>query len=141
MGAKGDSLSASLFDKHIVDCSIDSRSVGADELFFALSQEDYARAGFNGNFADGHQFISEAFSRGAIAAVARFNHVRSDQQLRKIDDRLLLVDDAIAALQTLARRVYEAWDRPVVAITGSAGKTTAKELTAKVVAGGGRRVL
>src|SRR5438552_12187825 len=101
MGANAQYVSAELFDKEIADFSIDSRSVGAGELFFALSQEDYARAGFNGNFADGHQFISEAFSRGAIAAVARFDHVRSDQQLRKIDDRLLLVDDAIAALQTL----------------------------------------
>jgi UDP-N-acetylmuramoyl-tripeptide--D-alanyl-D-alanine ligase len=56
-------------------------------------------------------------------------------------DRLLLVDDAIAALQTLARRVYEAWGKPVVAITGSAGKTTTKDMTAEVVAAGGRRVL
>lgn len=56
-------------------------------------------------------------------------------------DRLLLVDDAIAALQTLARRVYEAWGRPVIGITGSAGKTTAKELTAQVLSAAGRRVL
>jgi UDP-N-acetylmuramoyl-tripeptide--D-alanyl-D-alanine ligase len=56
-------------------------------------------------------------------------------------NRLLIVEDAIAALQTLARRVYEAWARPVVAITGSAGKTTAKELTAHLLSASGRRVL
>ena len=54
-----------MFDNEIKDFSIDSRSVGAGELFFAFSQEDYARAGFNGDFADGHQFIGDAFARGA----------------------------------------------------------------------------
>ncbi|HZN07436.1 MAG TPA: UDP-N-acetylmuramoyl-tripeptide--D-alanyl-D-alanine ligase, partial [Pyrinomonadaceae bacterium] len=54
---------------------------------------------------------------------------------------LLLVDDAIAALQLLAHRVYTAWGKPVVAITGSAGKTTAKELTAHVLNSAGYRVL
>ncbi len=141
MGANVESLSAVLFDKEITDFSIDSRSVEAGELFFALSQEDYARAGFNGAFVDAHQFIPGAFSRGAVAAVARASRVRDNAQLRSLTDRLLLVDDVIAALQTLARRVYEAWARPVVGITGSAGKTTAKELTAHVLASTGRRVL
>jgi UDP-N-acetylmuramoyl-tripeptide--D-alanyl-D-alanine ligase len=58
-----------------------------------------------------------------------------------LKDRLLLVEDVIAALQTLAHRVYEAWAKPVVGITGSAGKTTAKELTAHLLARNGRRVL
>ena len=141
MGANAESLSAELFDKKIADFSIDSRSAGAGELFFALSQEDYARAGFNGDFADGHRFIADAFARGAIAAVARTDRLQSDPQLELIKDRLLLVDDAIAALQTLAHRVYEDWGGPVVAITGSAGKTTAKELTAQVLKHAGRKVL
>jgi UDP-N-acetylmuramoyl-tripeptide--D-alanyl-D-alanine ligase len=141
MGAVGDNLSAELFDKQIADFSIDSRSVGAGELFFALSQKDYARAGFNGEFADGHQFIASALERGAVAAVARADRVTGDSALETIKDRLLLVDDAIAALQILAHRVYEAWSKPVVAITGSAGKTTAKELTAQVLSSAGHHVL
>src|SRR5687768_13819730 len=141
MGADASFVSAELFDKQITDFSIDSRSVKPGELFFALSQDDYARAGFNGTFADAHEFIADALSRGAIAAVARAERVNADEKLLKYKDRLLLVDDAIAALQTLARRVYEAWGRPVVGITGSAGKTTAKELTAQVLSGAGRRVL
>jgi UDP-N-acetylmuramoyl-tripeptide--D-alanyl-D-alanine ligase len=67
--------------------------------------------------------------------------VTRDAQLESIKDRLLLVDDAIAALQQLAHRVYQAWGRPVIAITGSAGKTTAKELTAHVLQSAGKRVL
>ena len=114
MGANAEDVSAELFDKEITDFSIDSRSVKAGELFFALSQEDYARAGFNGIFADGHQYIEAALGRGAIAAVARADRVRGDQGLTALNDRLLLVDDAIAALQTLAHRVYESWGKPVV---------------------------
>jgi len=141
MGANAQSISAEMFDKQIRDYSIDSRSVGAGELFFALSQKDYARAGFNGEFVDAHRFISDAFERGAIAAVARRDHVSGDSYLESVKDRLLLVDDAIAALQLLAHRVYIAWGKPVVAITGSAGKTTAKELTAHVLKSAGSRVL
>jgi len=141
MGANVASMGAEMFDKTITDFSIDSRTVGAGELFFALSQKDYVRAGFNGEFADGHQFIVGAFERGAIAAVARTDRVQGDPELEKLKDRLLLVEDAIAALQLLAHRVYEAWGGKVVAITGSAGKTTAKELTAHVLQSTGRRVL
>ena len=141
MGADASSVSAELFDKEIQDYSIDSRSAGAGELFFALSQKDYTRAGFNGEFVDAHRFIADAFDHGVIAAVARVDRVHGDPALEKIKDRLLLVEDAIAALQQLAHRVYTAWGKPVVAITGSAGKTTAKELTAQVLKSGGRRVL
>jgi UDP-N-acetylmuramoyl-tripeptide--D-alanyl-D-alanine ligase len=141
MGADARYVSAELFDKRIAGFSIDSRSVGAGEIFFALSPEDYARAGFNGTFADAHQFIPQAFGRGALAAVARAERVRENEKLRALADRLLLVEDGIAALQDLAHRVYEAWAKPVVAITGSAGKTTAKELTAHILQSTGRRVL
>ncbi len=141
MGANAESLSAALFDKQITDFSIDSRSAGAGEIFFALSQQDYVRAGFNGEFVDAHRFIADAFTRGAIAAVARADRVQGDASLELLKDRLLLVEDAIAALQTLAHRVYQAWGGPVVAITGSAGKTTAKELTAHLLQSGGHRVL
>ena len=141
MGANANGISAWLFDNEIKDFSIDSRSVEAGELFFALSQEDYARAGFNGTFADGHEYIRDAFARGAIAAVARADRVKDDPDLVSLSDRLLFVEDAIAALQTLAHKVYAGWGKTVVGITGSAGKTTAKELTAHLISASGRRVL
>ena len=141
MGANVTDLSAKLFDKEIRNFSIDSRSVEAGELFFALSQEDYSRAGFNGVFTDGHRYISSAFERGALAAVARADRVPKDRELLALKDRLLLVDDAIASLQLLAHLAYEQWGKPVVGITGSAGKTTAKELTAHLLSANGQRVL
>jgi UDP-N-acetylmuramoyl-tripeptide--D-alanyl-D-alanine ligase len=141
MGAYAEGVGAEMFDKEIRNFSIDSRSIEAGELFFALSQADYTRAGFNGEFEDGHRFIPDAFARGAVAAVARLDNVQESEDLRQMGDRLLLVEDAIAALQELARRVYEAWAQPVVGITGSAGKTTTKDLTAHILKATGRRVL
>src|SRR6266478_267039 len=139
MSATTESTRAEFFDKEIVDFSIDSRTAGDGELFFALSQPDYERAGFNGTFADAHDFISQALARGAVAAVARRERVTGE--LQALSDRLLLVDDVIAALQTLARKVYEEWGRPVIGITGSAGKTTTKELTAHILASTVSRIL
>ncbi len=141
MGAGNEALGAELFDKEVVGFSIDSRTIGEGEIFFALSPEDYVRAGFNGTFTDAHEFIPQAFERGATAAVARAPRVRGDAALEKLSGRLLFADDAIVALQTLARKVYEAWARPVVGITGSAGKTTTKDLTAHLLGAAGRRVL
>ncbi len=141
MAANTTSMSAEMFDKEISGYSIDSRSVGAGEVFFALSQQDYTRAGFNGEFVDAHRYIRDAFEHGAVAAVARADRVAGNPQLEAMNHRLLLVEDAIAALQELAHRVYTAWGKPVVGITGSAGKTTAKELTAHVLKSAGHRVL
>lgn len=141
MGATSEGVSAELFDREIADFSIDSRTVGQGELFFALSQPDYEVAGFNGKFVDAHEFIAEAFQKGALAAVARQDRVTGDEKLEALRGQLLLVPDAIAALQTLARRLYDQWARPVVGITGSAGKTTTKELTAHVLTRCGYRVL
>jgi UDP-N-acetylmuramoyl-tripeptide--D-alanyl-D-alanine ligase len=141
MGATVESVRAELFDKEIIDFSIDSRTVAEGELFFALSQPDYERAGFNGTFVDGHEFISQSLESGAVAVVARRERVTGDAKLEALSDRLLMVDDVIGALQTLARKVYEQWARPVVGITGSAGKTTTKELTAHVLEHAGFRIL
>jgi UDP-N-acetylmuramoyl-tripeptide--D-alanyl-D-alanine ligase len=130
------------FDKELTGFSIDSRTVVAGELFFALSAEDYRRHFFTAtSFDDGHRFIPDAFGRGAAAVVARRARVEGDAKLEAFGDRLLLVDDVIDALQNVARGVLEAWGGTVVALTGSAGKTTAKDLTAHVLAQAGRRVL
>jgi UDP-N-acetylmuramoyl-tripeptide--D-alanyl-D-alanine ligase len=141
MRASGEAAQG-LFDKEISDFSIDSRAVRAGELFFALSPEDYRRHCFTAtSFADAHRFIPQALAQGAVAAVARAASVEGDEELRRFGDRLLLVEDVIEALQMVARGTIDAWGRAVVGITGSAGKTTTKDMTAHVLGSTGRRVL
>ncbi|HLM58228.1 MAG TPA: UDP-N-acetylmuramoyl-tripeptide--D-alanyl-D-alanine ligase [Pyrinomonadaceae bacterium] len=132
----------SVFDKEIQGFSIDSRATAPGELFFALSPEDYRRHCFTAtSFADAHLFIPQAFEQGAVACVARAARVRGDEKLRPYADRLLLVEDCIEALQMLAHGVVTRWGRPVVGITGSAGKTTTKDLVAHLLGASGRRVV
>jgi UDP-N-acetylmuramoyl-tripeptide--D-alanyl-D-alanine ligase len=99
--------------------SIDSRTIGKGELFFAVK----------GERLDGHDFVAAALERGAAAAV-----VRKDQRNRYVDTApLLAVDDTLTALQTLATAVRKLWGKPLVGVTGSAGKTTTKEAIAHVL--------
>src|SRR5438270_12553473 len=99
--------------------SIDSRTVQPGELFFAVK----------GERLDGHDFVHQALERGAVSAV-----VRKDQLARfPVKTCLLAVDDTLHALQTLATAVRRIWGKPVVGVTGSAGKTTTKEAIAHVL--------
>jgi UDP-N-acetylmuramoyl-tripeptide--D-alanyl-D-alanine ligase len=100
--------------------SIDSRTVGPGELFFAVK----------GERLDGHDFVGAALARGAVAAVAR------KDQLHRFPGnmKLLPVDDTLIALQTLATAVRKLWGKPLIGVTGSAGKTTTKEAIAHVLA-------
>lgn len=141
-GAAGEAAISEAAAHELTGFAIDSRGVRAGELFFALSPEDYRRHSFTAtSFSDAHEYIPQAFERGAAFAVARRERVEADATLHLYRERLFLVDDVIAALQDLARGVIERWRRPVVAITGSAGKTTTKDLTAHLLSAGGRRVV
>src|SRR5688572_7510873 len=142
MKAAASHLNPALHDLEIDSVAIDSREVRAGDVFFALSQPDYANNGFNGDFEDATKYVVSSFEQGASACVVRPDRFAEHQaQLEPFRDRLIFVDDAIKALQELAHGVYLNWGKPVVAITGSAGKTTAKELTAHVLEASGRKVL
>lgn len=135
-------IDPALPDRDVEGFAVDSREVKAGDVFFALSQPDYRNNGFNGDFDDATRFAAAALRAGAALAVVRRDRFEEHiEELREFSSRILLVDDAIAALQRLARGVYERWGGPVIAITGSAGKTTARELTAHVIASSGRKVL
>jgi len=135
-------MNPALPDREVASFAIDSRDVKAGDVFFALSQPEYRDNGFNGDFDDATQYAAGALGRGAIACVLRSDRLEEHRAaLDQHRDRLIIVDDAIAALQRLAHGVYLDWNKPVIAITGSAGKTTAKELTAHVLESSGRKVL
>ena len=105
--------------------SIDSRTIVADELFFAV----------RGERLDGHDFVQTALANGAVAAVVS---MRWPEPAGMDPDRLLRVPDhdgegVLMALQQLAREVRRAWGRRVIGVTGSAGKTTTKDAVAEVL--------
>ncbi len=142
MNADASKLNPALLKTEVNSFAIDSRRIEAGEVFFALSQPDYKNNCFNGDFEDAHKYIPSAFENGAIAAVARPDRFSEHKEiLERFQDRLIFTDDAILAFQNLAHNVYLQWSKPVVAITGSAGKTTAKELTAHVLQSSGKKVL
>ena len=142
MNANASALDPALLASEVGSFAIDSREVQPGGVFFALSQPEYKDNCFNGDFDDSTQFVPSAFEKGAVACVVRQNRFQEHEaELGPYHDRLIFVDDAIAAFQRLAHGIYLEWNKPVVAITGSAGKTTAKELTAHVLASSGRKVL
>lgn len=142
MNAVATALDPALLTSEVGSFAIDSREVEVGGVFFALSQPEYRENGFNGEFEDSTKYVPAAFENGAVACVVRADRYEEHRaDLDSFRDRLVFVDDSIAALQRLAHGIYLEWDRPVVAITGSAGKTSAKELTAHVLEGSGRKVL
>lgn len=100
--------------------SIDSRTIQPGELFFAVK----------GERLDGHDFIDAALDRGAVAAVVNNAEVGRFKQ----KSRLISVSEPLEALQRLGRAVRRLWNKPLIAVTGSAGKTTTKEAIATLLA-------
>jgi UDP-N-acetylmuramoyl-tripeptide--D-alanyl-D-alanine ligase len=142
MNAEASHIKPALLGLEVNSFAIDSRRVKAGDVFFAFAQADFENNCFNGEFQDSHQFIQSAFANGAAACVARRDKYEEQQAvLGEFQDRLIFVSDGILALQNLAHGVYLEWNKPVVAITGSAGKTTAKELAAHVLRASGKKVL
>jgi UDP-N-acetylmuramoyl-tripeptide--D-alanyl-D-alanine ligase len=142
MGAEAPRIDPALTVRDVVSFVIDSREIQAGDVFFALSQPEYRNNGFNGDFDDATGYVRSSLKKGAVAAVVRRDRFEEHAaELKEYEDRLIFVDDVIAALQLLAHNVYLEWNKPVIAITGSAGKTTAKELTAHVIEASGRKVL
>lgn len=99
--------------------SIDSRSIAAGDLFVAI----------RGDRFDGHQFVAEALAHGAMGALVGEAPSVPATSARPVPV-LIRAGDTTRALQDLARDVRRRSGARVVAITGSAGKTTTKEIAA-----------
>src|SRR5580704_6627480 len=100
--------------------SIDSRSLQAGDLFFAL----------RGSNHDGHAYIRDVLQKGAAAVVV-------DREIpggSPPEGRILRVEDSLQALQQLAAKARQRWAGRLVAVTGSAGKTTTKDIIAGMLA-------
>jgi UDP-N-acetylmuramoyl-tripeptide--D-alanyl-D-alanine ligase len=114
--------------------SVDSRSLQPGDIFVAVP----------GQCVDGHNFIHDALKAGAAGLV--IENSRRDI-LRQIDARLLekilvvSVPDTLDALYRLAAARREKFTRPVIAVTGSVGKTSTKEMLAHIIKCGGRTCL
>jgi len=106
-------------EQPIVRISTDSRQIEPGDLFLALSGERF----------DGHAFLSQALQRGAVAIVAERNKLAADFNACPV----ILVDNVRQALGRLGAAYRCEFELPVVAVGGSNGKTTTKELIASVL--------
>jgi UDP-N-acetylmuramoyl-tripeptide--D-alanyl-D-alanine ligase len=119
----------------ITEASIDSRAINKDGMFVAIPGEN----------ADGHNFVAQAFQRGASVALIEHD---VDGNFNKLDLRsgdvdlsrvtiatpiALLVPNSVIALQQIARRWRRQHNPRVIGITGSVGKSTTKEMIAQVL--------
>ncbi|MFJ4454085.1 UDP-N-acetylmuramoyl-tripeptide--D-alanyl-D-alanine ligase [Pseudomonas sp. NPDC089392] len=103
-------------DATFTGVSIDSRSVSAGQLFVALAGPRF----------DGHDYLADVKAKGAVAALV-------EREVADVDLPQLLVADCRLALGQLGALNRAAYDKPVVAITGSSGKTTVKEMLASIL--------
>ena len=106
-----------LFRRH-PHVSTDTRRIEPGSIFFAL----------RGATFDGNRFVNEALAKGAAWAVA------DDPAAAGTDARVLVVDDTLRTLQELARTHRRTLGIPILAVAGSNGKTTTKELVSRVLA-------
>jgi len=105
--------------------SIDSRTISAGDLFFAV----------RGERVDGHDYVGAALKDGAVAAVVSMRWLPpagvDEAKLLRVPDGD--ADCVLHSMQKLAHQVRRTWARRVIGVTGSAGKTTTKECIAQVL--------
>jgi UDP-N-acetylmuramoyl-tripeptide--D-alanyl-D-alanine ligase len=111
-----------LLDKKVQNFSINSRTIQQNEVFFAIKGERF----------DGHDFIFDVLKKEITACVASKSWFQS-QDKTKLNGNFFLVSDTLIALQEISRYYRLKHDIPVIALTGSNGKTTSKEMIAAVL--------
>jgi UDP-N-acetylmuramoyl-tripeptide--D-alanyl-D-alanine ligase len=106
-------------EREIAGFSIDTRTIAPGDMFVAI----------RGPRFDGNAYVVEAVRKGAAAAMVSDAALTGEPGLASTP--LVVVPDTVVALQTLANRVRRDSGAAVVAVTGSAGKSTTKEITAE----------
>ncbi|HEY9659848.1 MAG TPA: Mur ligase family protein, partial [Allocoleopsis sp.] len=117
----------SLLSLQVAGVSTDSRHIQPGEVFLAL----------RGDRFDGHEFVPQVVQQGAVAAIVDhplIDHSLVDHSFPNEAMPLLVVKDTLQAYQAIGRWWRDQVAIPVVAVTGSVGKTTTKELIAAVLA-------
>lgn len=99
--------------------SKDTRTLEEGNLYIPIIGENF----------DGHDFLQEAIIKGAAASLWQEDHPLPD-----LDFPLIIVEDVLRAFQTLAKNYRQSLDIPLIAITGSNGKTTTKDILKSVLA-------
>ena len=110
-------------DKNIVIDNIctDTRKIQENDIFIAIKGELY----------DGNKLYEEAFEKGAIAVILDNKEVINKEKYQ--DKTIILVENTIKCLQQLAAYKRSLYDIPVIAVTGSVGKTSTKDIIYEVV--------
>jgi UDP-N-acetylmuramoyl-tripeptide--D-alanyl-D-alanine ligase len=103
--------------------STDTRSIRPGDLFIALKGENF----------DGAKFVANALKTGAVAAVVSTQGYEQIRSILDLQSPILIVEDTRLALGRLAAHWRAQFDIPLVAITGSNGKTTVKEMLAAIL--------
>lgn len=103
--------------------SIDTRKTRKGDLFCALK----------GERTDGHEFVTEALAKGAVAALVSESKLMTNPELKK--HPLIICSDTLKGLQELAKIQASQLKAKIIAITGSAGKTSTRQLIAHVLSG------
>lgn len=114
-----------LLERGVEGASIDTRTLASGQLFVPLP----------GSRVDGHAFLPQAFARGAAAALC--SRVAYVDWAGREPGPLVVVDDVTLALQKLARQHRDSWHGVLIGLTGSAGKTTTKELVSAALSTAG----
>lgn len=117
----GGSLLRGRPDQTFTSTVIDSREAGAGDLFVAIVGPNH----------DAHRFAGDVLSKGAAGILIQTDRI--EDTLGRSDGFIIHVEDTTPALADLARGHRQSFDGPLIAITGSNGKTTTKELCAGIL--------
>ncbi len=117
-------MSKTWLNRNIGAVWMDSRKVEKGDVFLALKSEN----------DDGHNYVSSALKKGAIAAIVSRKQVKNYTAGEK--KKLIIVSNPLRAVQKMATEYLKRLDIPVIAITGSNGKTTTRQFITEVINAG-----